>query len=197
MRWLKSFFNRWRDKRDRKRIANVKAPLKSERVWGLVRPHTKKAQGAVGSDKTTEYSYWFNMWTHLAKDIPFSNRDQGGLKGAYARLAKKGVTASVESHKNAFNKQAKGYEVLIIDGDAVSRKYAKKYIGLMKNHFPSRVNRGIKTVKNGQRGYANLIAAKNAGMKIALLTEDFFIDNRREWISPKALAKVYDELLRS
>ena len=196
MKWLKSFFNRWRDKRDRKRIANVTAPLKSERVWGLVRPHTQKSQGAVG--RVSEYAYWLSMWEKLANsNIPFTNRNQGGLKGAYTRLAKKGVTASVESHKNAFNKQAKGYEVLIIDGDAVSRKYAKKYIELMKSHFPSRVNRGIKTVKNGQRGYANLIAAKNAGIKIALLTEDFFIDNRREWIEPRLLAKVYDELLKS
>jgi hypothetical protein len=197
-KFFKNLFYKWKRKHDRKVIASKPLPTNTKLKWGMVRCHTEKAQGAVAkwiAPHLTEYMYWEDLYDCIQHEPPNTDRNNGGLKVAYSRLAKSGVTASIESHKNAFNGKAKGYEVLVLEGDLASLLYARKYLRLMNEYFPYHVNRGIKYVERGNRGAANLLAAKKAGMVVALLTEDFFIDNESDYIKPEALAKVYDRLL--
>jgi hypothetical protein len=166
--------------------------------WGIIIPHTKNSPGARSVAKNiNEYQYALQM----VKDMPYSyeTRDEGGVALAAKRLAMKGCNALLEPHKNAFNGEAKGFEILVIDGDSESTRVAELIAQNFKQAFPDRVLRrgtGIKKLKKGDRGYQNLLDAKKSGVKIALLSEDFFIDNPNEWIEPAVLAKFWNANLK-
>lgn len=170
--------------------------------WGFVVPHTKAKAGAVLKDRdgkvvAQEYFYAKDalrlLQDHLG--VTVGTRDEGGLNGAYGWLNIEGCTASIEPHLNAFNTKAKGYEVLVLKGDTTSALYAKELLDLFGKMYPDRVNRGIKYVKSGDNGFANLMAAKKNGMEVALLTELFFIDNKSEWISRGDMAQFFNRFL--
>lgn len=165
--------------------------------WGIIIPHVKKAGGADTPDgKIDEYDYGLKMVDKL--DMPYETRDSGGVKGAAKRLKKRGVTASLEPHKNAYNGKAEGFEILVLASDSLSIEFAELIAEAFAKKFPDRKIRGrggLKKLKKGDRGAGNLIAAKKAGMKVALLSEAFFIDNPAEWIEPDVMAKFWTENL--
>lgn len=198
-RWFTNLYRKWRRKKERNVVVKpAKLPVTEKLKWGRVICHTSTAQGAdtVRNDELiTENAYCKKMYGFMKIFTPVGNRDIGGINGAYKHITDKGCTASIESHLNAFNSKAKGYEVLILKGDTTSREYGKKWLELMAKHFPDRVNRGIKEVVYGQGGYKNLKAARDKGCKVALLTESFFLDNDKEWIDEEKLAIVFDEFL--
>jgi len=201
MKWLKRKFKKlWhkvKKKADRKVITPAKLPSKLE--MGFVRPHNNYAQGAVNKTKNvSEFGYFALMYRELATPFKWTTRlnIRGQLAKAYGELADMGVNFSIEPHENAYNKRVGGFECLILAGDKTSEIYAQLYLSIMEKHFPNMHNRGLKTVQSGDRGYANLYAARKAGMKVAILSENFFIDNDKDWIEPKALAAVYDELYK-
>ena len=137
------------------------------------------------------------MMKHLP-NRPCENRNDGGVKGAAKRLVKKKVNATLEPHKNAYNGKAKGFEILVLKGDSLSRHYAELFAEAFKVKFPDRVLRGykgIKEVSGRDNGAANLRASKNAGAEVALLSESFFIDNPNEWIEPREMAHFWAENL--
>ena len=166
--------------------------------WGRVICHTSTAQGAdtvrVG-ELITENAYCKKMYGYMKIFTPVGNRDVGGINGAYDHLDAKGCTATIESHLNAFNSKAHGYECLILKGDKTSEIYALKWLGLMEEAFPSMTNRGVKTLVYGKGGYKNLKRSRRNGSKVAILTESFFLDNDEDWIDPKKLAKVFDKMI--
>ena len=208
---MKSFFRRLYYKFVQKKADVVVAKVDSKPVstddlkWGFVVPHTKKAAGAVlkitikGKSKVQdqEYFYAMDVIDELASKLGVTKatRDEGGLKGAFSWLNIEGCNASIEPHLNAFNTKAEGYEVLILDGDSTSEVYAKELLALFGEMFPKRVNRGIKRIKAGGRGFSNLMAAKEKGMKVALLTELFFIDNPKEFISRGDMVEFFNRFL--
>lgn len=165
--------------------------------WGVIVPHTTKAQGASTPDKRmTENKYAYFMLAHT--DFKYFTRDEHGVAGAARGLKRRGVNASIEPHKNAFNGKAKGFEILVLKGDTLSEHYARMIAENFIDQFPDRKlrhDRGIKWVKRGDRGAASLIAAKANGMEVALLVETFFIDNPDEWIEPEVMAKFWTENL--
>jgi len=161
-------------------------------VWGFINPHLKNAGGAMHPQKKVdEYRYGVMMKNH--HDYPLEFRDDGGVYGAAKRLIKHGCNASVESHKNAYNKKVNGMEILVLKNDRLSIEYAEMFIEEFRVMFPGVPIRGIKQKSKGDRGAKNLIDAKRAGMDIALLTEDFFIDSH--WIAPQKLAEFYKRVL--
>jgi hypothetical protein len=159
-------------------------------VWGVIIPHTKSSPGASSKEKKiNEYEYGLKLAGLMA--IPRETRDDGGVSLAAKRLKLKGCNASLEPHKNAYNGTAKGFEILVLADDSESIRVAEIIAQEFKEKYPDRVLRhanGVKKIKSGDRGYSNLVAAKGAGMKIALLGEAFFIDNPSEWLAPAEMA---------
>lgn len=173
--------------------------------WGVIIGHTVLKQGArtkappSGRDKNVfEYAYSSEMAKYLNGDIAHSFRDFGGVRGAVESLEAMNCNASIEHHLNAFNGQAKGFEVLFLKGDKESEYYALEFAQMFKETFPGRILRhsnGLKPISRGDRGYNNLKKAKKGGMLVALLSEAFFIDNSREWIEPEELAAFWNKCL--
>lgn len=170
--------------------------------WGVIIPHTKIDGGAnnINSIKYkffNEYNYALDMIDHMP--VPFATRDNGkGVAGAAKQLIELGCTASLEPHLNAYNRKAKGFEILVLKGDRLSAYYAEMIAQNFKDYFTERVLRhgnGVKIVSKNDRGYANLIAAKNQGMEVALLSEAFFIDNDQDFISPFNMGPFWRENL--
>lgn len=168
--------------------------------WGIIIPHTNKAPGASGyrpsGVKISEYKYGLEM--SMGIPLPYATRDRSGVKGAAESLKSRGCNASLEPHKNAFNKKAHGFEILVLKGDKLSAQYARLFADAFADKYPERRlrhDKGIKWISKGDRGYHNLVAAKKAGMDVALLSESFFLDNQNEWISPEEMAAFWDELL--
>lgn len=164
--------------------------------FGLIIPHNKKAQGAESPSGVSEYKYALEMAPHAG--FKYYTRDEAGVLGASKNLAKWGISASLEPHLNAYNGKAKGFEILALATDSESIKLAEFIAEEFKQAFPGRVIRqgnGVKKVVKGDRGYQNLIDAKKGGMKIALLSEAFFIDNASEWIDPKEMAAFWKSVL--
>lgn len=157
--------------------------------WGVIIPHTRAAQGAQSWDgKYSEYIYGNLMASQLG--LPHATRDTGGVIGAARGLTSAGVTASLEPHYNAFNGRAHGAEILVLDGDEISYMYAERMLEEFEDLFPGRRIRGVKEIAYGGRGYRNLADARKA-MKVALLSELFFGDNREDWLSVESQANFW------
>ncbi len=171
--------------------------------WGFVVPHTKAKAGAVlknsqGKVLEQEYFYGKEMLQLLKAKLPeltVATRDEGGLAGAYGWLNIEGCTASIEPHLNAYNKKAQGYEVLVLKGDELSARYAKELIYLYKALYPNKVDRKVKYVSAGDRGFSNLYEAKKKGMQVALLTELFFIDSAFDYVPKPDMADFFYRFL--
>jgi N-acetylmuramoyl-L-alanine amidase len=164
--------------------------------FGIIIPHTKNSPGASSPDKVSEYRYALEMAPTIG--LKYYTRDEAGVLGAAKNLANWGANASLECHLNAYNGAAKGFEILVLADDTESARVAELMAEIFKQKYPDRVLRhsnGVKKIKSGDRGYSNLRDAKKAGMKIALLSEAFFIDNPAEWISPEEMGKFWKEVL--
>lgn len=167
--------------------------------WGIIVPHTLKSGGAATKDGSfNEYRFCLKMLGFMGIKVPFETRDLGGVYGAAKKLSKKGVNASIEPHKNAYNGKTEGFEVLYIDGDQTSREEALKLVEEFKRVFPThkiRRGNGLLPIKKGGRGYNNLKHAKKF-FRISLLVEAFFIDNNKDWISPEKMGNFWEEFLK-
>ena len=175
LKWILGLFKKRKTK---------KIKYKQRYKFALMQAHTKKAQGACSDEyQVSEYEYFNKLKPFLNSDIAKGNRDSGLLNG-YKMLKSQGeAIGSLEFHLNAFNKKANGYEVLVLKGDDKSYWEAKRFLALMAIYFPEKRSRGIKEISYRGRGYKNLTASKRAGFEISLLTEVFFIDNARDYIS--------------
>lgn len=164
-------------------------------VWGYVVPHTRVAQGAETPDnKWSEYSH--GMVTAPLTELPYSTRDDGGVKGAVKRLIGFGlINASWEDHRNAYNEKVGGAEILYMHGDDLSKYYAEMILESFAAKFPDRKIRGAKGKRKGDRGYNNLLLAKKGGVDVALLGELFFIDNPKDFIEPAVMAEFLKSVL--
>ncbi len=193
MRWLRRICNRVKPA---PRPVEIDLHFKPE--WGHIVAHNSKKQGANSFDRSySEYTYG-NILSH-SLSMPSETRDAGGVSLAAKRLVKKGCTASIECHYNAFNGKASGLEILVLKGDDFSAKYAKMIISEAMS-TPTRTTKlradgGIKWISKGDRGYYNLVNAKSAGMKVAILTELFFGDNQFDFIGPSKQAKIINGAL--
>lgn len=164
---------------------------------GVIVGHTKKAQGAVAfngqseyvwNSKVAEYMQFIAKSKYRNFEVFVEFRDIGGVTGAAQRLAAKGVTHCIELHFNAFTKAAYGCEVLVLADDtlstthadlltdALNKKYAFKERGVSKILGPSFDGDGILVTKSGMNGFGNLVAVKNAGIKVRLLIEPTFMN---------------------
>lgn len=166
--------------------------------WGIIVPHTLDAPGARSARHSeNEYGYAKRMINFMV--LPWATRDEGGVSGAARKLANKYVNATIEPHKNAYNGTARGFELLVMVGDHASAEVAREIIGAFHKVYPNRILRhdgGIKWVGEKDRGYDNLLKAKKEGIKIAILSESFFIDNHAEWIEPEEMAYFWHNTLK-
>lgn len=164
-------------------------------VWGYMVPHEKDKPGAVSPDgKWSEYKYGESVATLLG--LPWETRDEGGVYGAAKRLVGRDCNCIFEDHKNAYTRTAGyGYELLILKGDNLSRRYAELILEEFERRYPARKNRGIKEMAKGGRGYQNLLNHKKAGAEVAILGEMFFIDKSREFIPPAEYVNFLKEVL--
>jgi len=195
--WIKKYIFRIKKPKEPVSIGYGEAePFKF--VWGIIVPHTLKSGGASSrTHKINEYKFCLKMVLFMVRKVWYETRDIGGVYGAAERLSKKGVNASLELHKNAYNKKAYGFEVLYLDGDQTSKEEALKLVEEFKRVFPThRIRRGngLLPIKKGGRGYNNLKNAKKF-FNVSLLVESFFIDNDNDWISPEEMASFWDDFL--
>lgn len=206
-RFFKKIYNYFVQKKVIKSLpdtAVIKNDLADPRLWGFVVAHTKKKVGAVLKDEdgtvmATENDHSNSTSIQVCRQIPsvIATRDAGGLDGAYGWLSIEGCKFSIESHGNAFNRNAKGYLILVIDGDKASEYVANLMLESFREKYPKRQYRGIRRVQAGDNGFLNLRKAREAGMEVALLTEMFFIDNRDDYISSEDLGNFYVDFIRS
>ncbi len=168
--------------------------------FGIVVCHDEKDQGAENKKtKMTEYLYCMNLVQKLRDRIPklyYTTRDKGGISAAYNRCGLNDITITIEPHLNSYNSKVEGTECLIIDGDEESEKVARKYLELITLHFPSQKIRGVKKLKRGDDGHYNLRCAKSNGVRMAILTESFFLDNDNDWKDPDKLKEVFIDLMK-
>lgn len=165
--------------------------------WGVIIPHELKAPGANSPMGLSEYHFALKMVQTMS--FPYRTRDGVGVYGAAKALKGIACNASIEPHLNAYNGKASGFEILVLKDDTDSISMARLIAEEFARQFPGRKMRadnGIKLVTSKDRGGANLVAAKNAGMKIALLSEAFFIDNPDDYISPEKMAEFWNSVLR-
>ena len=194
--WWRKFLDLFRRKKEES-VGYGEAP--SSLVWGFIIPHTKEDGGATTPDKKmNEYRFKLAMIRVMDLLVPFETRDVGGVWGAVKRLFKRGVTASIESHKNAYNKKVGGFEVLYLYDDELSKEYALKLVAAFKEAFPNHTIRrgnGLIPIKKGGRGFNNLKFARKK-FRVSLLVEAFFIDNNDDYISPEEMAQFWDNFLK-
>lgn len=200
---FRKFFN-WlkRKLKTRRPAPRISKPADAPVVlkWGIIIPHTESSPGAYtthrlekyGNEKISENFYGKKLAKALPH-LPSQSRDLGGVFGAAHLLKASGCNASLEPHLNAYNTKAHGFELLVLEGDKASYNVAKSLVKAFKSRFPSRRirNGGIKLVTPKDRGYKNLRDARKAGMKIAILSEAFFIDNPNDWMSVEEMAKFW------
>ena len=158
-------------------------------TWGYVVCHTRKDKGATNGqavNRLTEYDYSLSVARLLRGVIPYATRDDGGVYQACRKLKKVGCNASIEFHLNAFDSSVNGAEILVIADDEASIEVAQNILDAFKMRFPDRKIRGVKEKRSGKRGRRNLDDAKDAGMRVRILTELFFIDS--EFIDEKIMA---------
>lgn len=161
--------------------------------WGIIIPHTAKAQGAESPSGESEYHYALQMFTGSA--LPRRTRDEGGVYGAAKDLVKLGCNCTLEPHLNAYNGRAQGFEILVLEGDKASIAEAKRIAYEFGNSFSNHLLRGdggVKVISKSDRGGSNLASSKSAGAKVALLSEAFFLDNTSDYID-KTLMKLFWE----
>jgi hypothetical protein len=170
--------------------------------WGIIVPHEKSKRGARTHSSVQppvyEYDYGLTLGDFLSDKLPYKTRDTGGVYQAAKDLITLGCDATIEPHLNAYNGKAHGYEILVLAGDSLSKEYALNIISSYEAKYPERRKRqgdGIKEIKKGDRGYYNLKNSKNAGAKIAILTELFFIDNPDEYMEPIEMSNFLREVL--
>lgn len=164
---------------------------------GLIVGHDQKAQGAFSFNGLSEYHY--NSKVASLTGITTTTRNNGGVTGAVKELKRLGFNSSCEMHLNAYNGKAKGFEILVLKDDLESIRYARLVAETFKAKFPNRVMRGdngLKIISNKERGGGNLQAAKDYGMKVAILVEPFFCDNKDDYIEPTLLAEFYKDSLK-
>ena len=192
MRCLKKVINRVKPA-----PSPVEIDLHFKPEWGHIVAHNSKKQGANTYNKAySEYTYG-NILSH-SLSMPSETRDDGGVSLAAKRLTNKGCNASIECHYNAYNGIVGGIEILVLRGDDFSAKYAKMIISEAMSKLDNiklRGDGGIKWISKGDRGYYNLVNAKSAGMKVAILTELFFGDNEKDFMSPSMQAKIINGAL--
>jgi len=194
-RWIKSKFRGYENDDSYGEVGDIDEFVP---VWGIINPHTFTSKGAYTKDKKyNEYGYGINMCPEV--NLPWEFRDSGGVYGAAKRLRDEGCNASLEPHKNAYNGMVGGFEFLVLEGDTLSEKYARLMIDAFKLRFPDRKARydnGILWRKPNERGGRNLVKAKKAGMKVAILSETFFIDRDEEWIEPEVMAQFWKDFFK-
>jgi len=165
----------------------------SRYTFGIIIPHTDKHPGATSfGESISEYDYAFEMIQTLGNE--YDTRDKDGVSGAARSLIKRDCNASIETHFNAYNQKAYGAEMLVLKNDSESIEVARLIMEDFKEYFPGRKlrgDRGLKLLSKGDRGSYNLIAAKNQGMKVALLSELFFGDNESDWMKPSIQAEFW------
>jgi len=167
--------------------------------WGIIIPHSIKSPGATSFDgKTNEYCYGHAM-AKLLTPLPYETRNEAGVKGAVRKLKALGVNCTLEPHGNAYRGEAKGCEILVLEGDTESERAARLILEDFNELFSQRVLRhdnGIKWVTSKDRGYYNLKVAKNLGMRVAILSELHFIDNSHDYMPVEAQADFWKRHIR-
>ena len=166
-------------------------------IWGILIPHLLTQPGAVcWHGGVAEYGYAVNMVQEMALDIIYEDKELG-YGEAISHLMDKDINAIIEPHFNAHSVlKASGYEILVMKGDLLSEKYATEFLLEFSQMFPERRNRGVKFLKEGDRGFINLLYMKFFGAKVAMLTELFFGDNKEDWLEWQDQARFWDQALK-
>ncbi len=157
----------------------------------LIVGHDEKAQGAVTYNKITEYEYntficdiiknvhafKVSHGIHKFLALHVFNRNHG-WQSVINQLKANDISMSIELHLNSYTKSALGTETLCLENDLQSHDLA--------THLSYRIARllntklrgdcGVVQVSSGDRGYQNLLFAKNAGVKYAVLVEPAFVN---------------------
>lgn len=112
-------------------------------------------------------------------------RSSSGIVGVAMEAVLWRPDISIELHLNSFNGQAKGCEVLILEGDNKSAEIGRKFAKDFCNKFGrvARGDQGIKWLGPKERGAASLRAL--SPIKQSILVEPWFADNKNEDISIK------------
>lgn len=163
---------------------------------GFIIPHTTTAPGASSFDGQYNENNYARIFVPTL-DLPFSLRDGQGVSGAAADLRSEGCNFSIEPHYNSYNSLVSGMELLVRYEDQESIEAAEKIIATFKAMYPDRTIRGIKKLKKRGRGRGNLDAAARKGMKVQILSELFFGDNPKDWMSPKDQADFWRAALKN
>lgn len=150
--------------------------------------HSKSAPGALAVAPINQHEYFYNtevaqeMYRYareLGLDCCIFTRDDGGVKGAYARArewAGSEPAVAIELHFNAANGKASGTETLYDAEPASNKEFAHEIQAAMCALFnrTGKQNRGAKLIERGDRGHANLAECTMIGC----LVEPFFGDNK-------------------
>lgn len=162
----------------------------------LIVGHTIAKQGAKVMRYESEYMYNSKV-AHIVKslipeiDVTFYNE----IEKDYVVLADRGFIA-IELHCNAYNGYVSGSEVLVLQDDSISMEYANDLLVSLCEKFGKR-SRGVKELKQGDRGWRNLNIAKGKGARIAVIVEPFFGDNHDDVISPAEYAEFLTDWFQS
>lgn len=168
--------------------ANLRTPAESQGSsaeastprLAVVVGHTRLAPGATGVPPIAQSEYHWNL--NLAemivakcaeRSVPCRVflRDGVGIEGAYAAVNAWRPFAVVELHFNAFNRKARGCEVLHGDRVAASAEYARATQNALLEVLGN-PDRGLKLRRPGERGGLNVGLATCA----SILIEPFFGD---------------------
>ena len=114
--------------------------------------------------------------TIVVTDIPMSGYE-AAMRWLAKHLSDRGATAAIEFHFNAYNRLAKGREVLHWERSVRGVTLAKSIMGALDRNFPRQVSRGLKPRTARDRGalFLSLTACP------ACIVEPFFGDNPDEW----------------
>lgn len=169
--------------------------------WGLIIPHRKNSGGARGTNpfgiEMSEYQ--FAEIEALYSELPYEYRDDSNSYFASMELVKSdNINAVIEIHKNAFDENVKGFQICVLHGDTRSYDAAESIAKKFKKRYPERIIRyqdGVCELNISDRGYNNLREIKASGVKIALLSEMFFIDSPDDWMNPTECGDFWRDIL--
>lgn len=160
---------------------------------------TGSDKGAYGNG-TNEVEYNSFVMDYLQlQGIPDVRyyKARNSLNAAYD-AKREGCDIIIQLHLNAYNGDARGCEVLVIDGDvksyAIAEKFAKEFTGKFNRVMRRSYDNGKKMLSSRDRGVSSLVASGSAQK---ILVEPFFIDNVNDFVPKEEYAEFLLEFIKS
>lgn len=163
-------------------------PLPDFPKIALVRGHKAKSQGAQAHNGISEYDYYAKILPRVVERTENTRefkRDGRNIRQTIQAAAEWDADIIIEFHFNFYNSSVNGAEILICHES--QREIASDLLSAWLL-YSNKSNRGVKTVRSNDDGYASTDEMIDNGV-IGCLFEPFFGDSISDYVEPEEMTK--------